>query len=150
MKNEKEATHDTRKESCVALQIRRAGRQVAQLYDHYMRPAGIRSTQYGLLRCIDALPEPFISDIGRVLGMDQTTATRNIEKLEKMGLVETGPYPDDPRKKRVALSSKGVQKLGEAHSCWKKAQEVIHLRMGESELACLFELLSKLSEATKK
>lgn len=149
MKKNDETKRNVSEVKCVALQIRRAGRQVTQLYDHCMRPAGIRSTQYGLLRCIAALPEAFISDIGRVLDMDQTTATRNVETLEKSGLVETGPYPDDPRKKRVVLSPKGVQKMEEAHVYWEKAQEIIRSRMGEEDLKQLFALLTKLSDAAK-
>ena len=120
-----------------------------QFYDHYLRPAGIRSTQYGLMRCIAALPEPFISDIGRVLSMDQTTVTRNIEKLERAGFVETGPHPDDPRKKRVALSQKGLQKVEEARPYWQQAQDAIRARIGEENLERLLGLLSELSATTK-
>lgn len=144
-----EAAHDSSKTSCVALHVRKADRQVAQFYDRYLRSVGIRSTQYGLMRCIAGLTEPFISDIGRALSMDQTTVTRNIEKLEKMGLVKTGPYPDDPRKKRVVLSSKGRQKMEEARPYWQKAQDAIRAQMGDENLAHLLELLSQLSKATK-
>ena len=148
VKNDK-TVHDPLKTPCVALHVRRADRQVAQFYDHYLRPTGIRSTQYGLMRCIASLPEPFISDIGRVLSMDQTTVTRNIEKLEKMGLVETGPYPDDPRKKKVVLAPLGRQKMEEAHLYWLQAQDAILTRMGEENLEHLLELLSELSKAAK-
>ena len=132
---------------CVSLHVRRAGRQLSQLYDHYLRPAGIRSTQYGMLRCVETLPEPFISDIGRALGMDQTTVTRNISTLEKAGLVETRPHPDDPRKKAVRLSAAGKARLVAALPLWEEAQRHILSRMGRADCDTLLRLLGELSEA---
>ena len=135
--------------SCACLHVRRADRHLSQMYDQYLRPLGIRSTQYGMLRCVAGLPDPFISDIGRFLSMDQTTVTRNIEKLEKMGLVETNPHPDDPRKKRVTLSATGKEKLEQGHPLWEEAQKNILSRMGDNEFKSLLLLLNKLVHVTK-
>ena len=134
---------------CAGLHVRKAGRQLSQMYDQYLRPAGIRSTQYSMLRCVAELHEPFISDIGRVLGMDQTTATRNIEKLEMAGLVETRQHPDDPRKKIVELSVVGKAKLEECHPLWEEAQKFILTRMGKEDFAHLLRLLEKVAGAAK-
>ena len=135
---------------CACLHVRRADRRLSQIYDRYLRPLGIRSTQYGMLRCVDGLPDPFISDIGRFLSMDQTTVTRNIEKLEKGGLVTTGPHPDDPRKKIVELSPAGKDTLVKAHPLWEKAQKQVISRMGEDDYNTLLRLLTKLMQTTKE
>lgn len=82
--------------------------------------------------------------------MDQTTVTRNIEKLEKMGLVETSPHPDDPRKKKVALSAMGKKKLAQVHPLWEEAQKHILSRMGEDDFKSLLQLLNKLVQVTKR
>ena len=63
---------------CVCMQLRKAGRVVTQIYDRCLRPVGIRGTQFALLKRIACMRRPFITDIGKVLCMDQTTATRNI------------------------------------------------------------------------
>lgn len=136
--------------SCACLHVRRADRQLSQMYDQYLRPLGIRSTQYGMLRCVEGLPDPFISDIGRFLSMDQTTVTRNIEKLEKAGLVKTSPHPDDPRKKRVELSVAGKSKLAQAHPLWEEAHTHIVSQMGDADFNSLLRLLNKLVRATKE
>lgn len=135
--------------TCACLHLRRADRQLSQMYDQYLRPLGIRSTQYGMLRCVAGLPDPFISDIGRFLSMDQTTVTRNVEKLEKAGLVITRPHPDDPRKKKVELSAQGRAKLVEARPIWEEAQTRILARMGEDDFNSLLRLLGKLNQITK-
>jgi DNA-binding MarR family transcriptional regulator len=120
------------------------------MYDQYLRPTGIRSTQYGMLRCVSELPDSFISDIGRVLCMDQTTVTRNVEKLEKAGLVQTRPHPEDPRKKQVELSPLGKAKLAEAHLAWEEAQNRIVGRMGEDDFENFLKLLNKLMQVAHK
>jgi DNA-binding MarR family transcriptional regulator len=135
--------------SCACLHVRRADRQLSQMYDRHLRPLGIRSTQYGMLRCVDELPDPFISDIGRFLNMDQTTVTRNIEKLEKAGLVKSSPHPDDPRKKKVELSPAGKEKLAQAHPLWEEAQARILSNMGDDDFQNLLLLLNKLVHTTK-
>ena len=139
----------TSKIPCTAMHVRRAGRQISKMYDYYLRPAGIRVTQYGMLRSISGLYQPFISDMGRILNMDQTTVTRNIEKLEKAGLVVTSAHPDDPRKKIIELSAAGQAKLAEALPLWEKAQHRIESHMGKADLAKLAQLLQKVSEAAK-
>ena len=65
---------------------------------------------------------PFITDIGKVLCMDQTTATRNIGLLERAGFVAVGVHPDDARKKVVELTPEGQAKLEEAFPLWEEAQ----------------------------
>lgn len=137
------------KSPCVCLHVRKAGRQLSQMYDQCLRPAGIRSTQYGMLRCVAELPEPFISDIGRVLGMDQTTVTRNIEKLEKLGLVRARPHNHDPRKKIVELSPDGQAKLTEALPLWEKAQERIMARISDDDFKNLARMLENLCAASQ-
>lgn len=134
---------------CACLHVRRTGRQLSQMYDQYLRGAGIRSTQYAMLRCVEALPVPFISDIGRALGMDQTTVTRNIGTLERRGLVKTRVHPDDPRKKMVELSAAGLDVLEQARPLWREAQDAVVARMGRDEYAALLRLLRKLSDAAR-
>lgn len=135
---------------CVCLHVRKLGRQLSQIYDHFLRPAGIRSTQYGLLKCVETLYEPFISDIGRALSMDQTTVTRNVEKLERQGLVETKTHPSDSRKKMVALTPSGTAKLLEAHPLWQNAQDHVRSHIGEDNRSDLLRLLQEASTAIKE
>jgi DNA-binding MarR family transcriptional regulator len=93
---------------------------------------------------------PFISDIGRAMGMDQTTVTRNVEILERLEFVLTTPHLDDPRKKVVTLTHTGQSKLVEAFPLWQKAQDKISAHLGEKQLEAFHELLQAVSEVVKK
>ena len=46
---------------CLFLQIRKADRQLNQLYGKFLARNGMRITQYGLLRAIAGLEEPSIT-----------------------------------------------------------------------------------------
>lgn len=132
---------------CVCMRVRKLAREISHIYDECLRPAGIRSSQFGLLRCIATLPEPFISDIGRVLSMDQTTVTRNVDKLVKMGLVRTRADRSDPRRKAVALTASGKAKLAEARALWEEAQARMQASLGAQDMENLLRLLQSASAA---
>ena len=51
-----------------------------------------------------------ISDLSDKLGIDISTMTRNIQRIEKKGLIKRLPNPDDKRSIKLFLSSRG-QKL---------------------------------------
>ena len=125
---------------CVCMQLRKAGRVVTQIYDRCLRPVGIRGTQFALLKRIACMRRPFITDIGKVLCMDQTTATRNIGLLERAGFVAVGVHPDDARKKVVE------GKLEEAFPLWEEAQREIREYLGDDRLGNLCSLLQVLSD----
>ena len=57
----------------------------------------------------DGIP---MSGLANRMGLDNSTLTRNIQKLEKRGLVKQLPDNYDRRVKRVILSSEGISLIG--------------------------------------
>ena len=49
-----------------------------------------------------------ISDLSEKLGIDISTMTRNIQRIEKKNLVKRLPNPDDKRSIKLFLSQRGV------------------------------------------
>ena len=58
-----------------------------------------------LLIPFDGIP---ISNLAYKLGLDNSTLTRNIQKLEKLGLVNREPDKYDKRVQRVVLTKDGI------------------------------------------
>ena len=48
-----------------------------------------------------------ISDLSEKLGIDISTMTRNIQRIEKKGLIKRLPNPDDKRSIQLFLSNRG-------------------------------------------
>ncbi len=107
--------------ACACFNVRKAARLVTQQYDEMLQGTGLRATQLTILVVI-ALQGPItMSELAKVLVMDQTTLTRNLTPLEKQGLVQRVPGTDR-RTRRVSLTPKGVTTVVTAIPLWKRAQ----------------------------
>ena len=135
--------------SCLCLQTRRADRILTQLYDSFIKPTGLKSTQYGLLRCINNLHHPCLADISATMCMDQTTVSRNIAKLEKGGFISTSPAASDPRKTDIIITQYGREKMKDAEMAWEKAQQTVKRQMGKDDFEQLYSLLNKIAEVVE-
>jgi DNA-binding MarR family transcriptional regulator len=128
---------------CVCNKARRAARAMTRLYDEALAPAGLRVTQYSLLRMMLRLgPQP-ITGVAEGTGLDRTTLARNLRPLLADGLVALGPGRDQ-RERRIAVTAKGRRKVARATPHWEAAQAKVTTVLGEAEHARLFALLGKL------
>lgn len=112
--------------ACLCFNLRKASRLVTQLYDQALKPAGLRVTQFSLLMALRARPGARLGKLARLLGMDRTTLTRNLDLLAQRGLVRLEPGRDR-REQRVSLSDEGARALQAAMPFWREVQG----RMGE-------------------
>src|SRR3954469_8883577 len=89
---------------CTCFNLRKAARAVTQMYDEFLRPSGLRSTQFSLLMLIRGEGPIRITDLAERAVMDRTTLKRNVELLEREGLarVEAG---EDARVREVRLTA---------------------------------------------
>src|SRR5262245_11413833 len=107
---------------CLCNALRQASRAVSRLYDDELRAAGLRTTQYSLLRLLQHAGELRQRDLGELFHLDDTTLTRNIRPLISHGWVSVRSG-EDRREKMVAITEAGRAKLQEAHPAWERAQE---------------------------
>jgi DNA-binding MarR family transcriptional regulator len=106
---------------CVCSALRRASRAVTQHFEASFRGTGLRVTQFTLLATlIQTGPLPTSALAGR-LGLERTTLTRNLQLLEKKGLVAVAG-DEDRRVRRIAVTRKGEAAAAAALPAWKRAQ----------------------------
>jgi DNA-binding MarR family transcriptional regulator len=117
---------------------------VSRLYDEEMRGIGLRTTQYSLLRRLNAAGEVRQRDLGELTSLDETTLTRNLRPLIEAGWVAVRPG-EDRREKLVRLTDAGAAKLREARPAWERAQERLRLRLPQETWASLMGLLPELT-----
>ena len=124
--------------------LRQATRAVSRLYDEELRGAGLRTTQYSLLRRLRAVGEVRQRDLGGLTSLDETTLTRNLRPLIDAGWVAIRPG-EDRREKLVRLTGAGAAKLLEARPAWERAQERLRSRLPKGMWASLMDLLPELT-----
>lgn len=134
---------------CVCGNIRRATRSLTQYYDRFLKPSGLRATQFSVLLNIALNDRTTIGELADLLVMDQTTLTRNLSALKRDGFIEFSPGDKDARKKSLRLTAVGEAKLEEAMPLWEAAQLRIEAALGPDRFHEMLKSFSHLVTLTK-
>lgn len=130
---------------CMVSNTRMAARAITRRYDAYARPFGITSTQYSLLGLIVEAGERTVSELAEVRGFERTTLTRNLDRLENMGLIASRPA-EHGNGRICKLTDKGRALVKQMLPMWRKAQAEIRQELGadgfEQTIAALKRLAS--------
>nr|WP_316643472.1 MarR family winged helix-turn-helix transcriptional regulator [uncultured Roseateles sp.] len=127
---------------CTNLKLRQLTRRVSQHYDNIVGAAGVKTTQYSLLSYVVKLAPVRPSDLAKVMEMDASTLTRNLQSLIAAGWVEIGPGVDG-RSRVVTATDTGRAKRVEAQAEWKRAQLALNERLGLDKVLQLHALLDE-------
>jgi DNA-binding MarR family transcriptional regulator len=109
---------------CACFTTRKAARALTALYDRALAPTGLRATQGTLLVALVRAGDVPVTRLAGILGMDRTTLTRNLEPLERTGLVAVRPGPDR-RVKLAAITEAGRKALVRVMPLWREAQRQV-------------------------
>ncbi|MER8188256.1 MarR family transcriptional regulator [Kitasatospora sp. NPDC094015] len=91
----------------LALLLRRSTR--ARLHTHLAAGLGeaVDGLTYPLISGLDRTGPCSAARLGPEIGLDRTTVTRRADRLERAGLLERRPDPDDARATLLALTDRG-------------------------------------------
>jgi DNA-binding MarR family transcriptional regulator len=128
--------------NCACFNLRKVTRAVTQLYGEMLRPAGLRVTQFSLLVAVRMAGPVGVTRLAEITVMDRTTLTRNLELLQKQGLIEIAAGADR-RSRIVTLTAAGNAAIAEALPFWKKAQLHVVNSLGQE---CWADMLTDLGE----
>src|SRR5260370_7775385 len=109
-------------EECNCFAVRSAARHVTQLYDQFLAPARLRSTQCSILAKLKCRGPLTINVLADEMVMDRTTLGRNVQPLERDGLIRIETAPSDRRAKELHLTKAGEKRLQAGLKAWAKAQ----------------------------
>jgi DNA-binding MarR family transcriptional regulator len=132
---------------CNASAMKKAARRVSLLYDTLLVPAGLKSTQFGILWELSSRGAalPTVGELARELVMDRSTLGQNLRPLEREGLITLLTDPKDRRSRLIALTREGIARLNEAKKCWKIAQDRFETTIGEQAAAELRSALHAIA-----
>ncbi len=135
---------------CACANLRRAARLVTQLYSHEIGP-GVDPGQFSLLSALHRNPRASQAPLGRALGLDKTTMSRNLRLMETNGWIEV-VSADDRRERRYRLTPAGAKILSAAKPGWTRAQAKLRAAMmGEWEnLSAIFGRVAEAALAAQE
>jgi DNA-binding MarR family transcriptional regulator len=138
------AEQQSRFDVCNCHAIRQAARHVTQFYDQILAPSGLRVTQFAILSRLRRLGPMPINALAAMLVMDRTTLGRNIQPLERDGLIEVVPGAADRRRHELRLTEAGAARQRAALEHWEEAQKRFGKVFGDERAANLRGLLREV------
>ncbi|NEZ62724.1 MarR family transcriptional regulator [Leptolyngbyaceae cyanobacterium CCMR0082] len=122
------ATYGTPKEiarqmtnHCIAMRLRQINRMVTRLYDEALRPLGLTVNQLNILATIISRGPIAPGQLGQMLGMEKSTISRTIDRMQKHGWIEIGPGKDK-RSQFLKATPQGRRLLLTAAPIWHELQ----------------------------
>ena len=121
---------------CIATRLRLANRVITKVYDDALRPLGLTVTQMSML--VLAEDRGFIrqSEVGAELRLDDSTLSRNLERMRANGWLEEAPA-DDARVHSYRLTEAGRDLLEKTIPAWRKAQTEAQRLLGDAGVQAL-------------
>ena len=134
-------------ENCMATRARMAARAISRDYDEALRPVALKVTQLTVLVGVSLSRGALtMTELADSLGMERSGLSRNLDPLERRGLVAIGPETQH-RARYVELTDAGRDLIDEATPLWEQAQAKWRTKLGqgfETTMASLKALGSSL------
>jgi len=90
-----------------------------------------------------------LNDLADRMGVSAPTASRSVDALHELGLVERVPDPDDRRALRIDLSAAGKELLAERKAKAEQAFAPAVAALSDAERAAFSQLLRRMTDAMR-
>ena len=134
--------------ACTNRVLRRAARQLGQLYDEAIAPAELKATQFALLAQIDRSGDhdgPTLQALAERLAIRISAMTHALRPLVRDGLVELRPDAHDRRTKHALLTGAGRKRLEAASALWAAANHRVETVLGPESAGMLRALADRVA-----
>jgi len=108
-------------EQCIAVRMRMLNRVITAVYDDAVRPLGLTAGQSNILVMVERLGNPRQGDVGKLLYMEKSTLSRNVERLRQNGWLEVTEHAGD-RARYLNATPSGRDVIEQSLPLWESAQ----------------------------
>lgn len=132
--------------------VRKAATQVARQMDHFAQRYGLTGLQMSVIDFIAHQPDYRISQraIEREFGIQRSTTTVMLQRMEKHALVTRQPAQHDHRQREVLLTPKSTQLVSVVRDFIAKDDQDLRKHFTEDELTSATKLLSYIIDREGK
>jgi DNA-binding MarR family transcriptional regulator len=130
-------------QQCLGVRLRMIHRAVNGIYDDALRPHGLRMGQMTLLVAVAYTGPVKPRRLCRVLRIEKSTLSRDVEVLQRKGWLEVQPDTEG-RGHTLRLSSAGAALLEACFPAWEEAQQQVARLLGEAGVDVVHETAHKL------
>ena len=127
---------------CLAVRLRSLNRALTAVYDDALRPHGLRVGQLNLLVAVARLGTARPGDLCRLLRMDKSTLSRDVEVMRRKGWLEVGDGSGRSRPLRITPAGEAL--LAQVVPAWRRAQERARTLIGDEGAEAVLAMARKL------
>ena len=131
---------------CLLGRARILNRVLMGIYDHELRPFGLKATQLTLLVVVAKAGPIRRIEIGKLLRLDPSTLTRNLKILLANGWIQEIADGEDGRGLPVTITIQGRDLLNQIGPSWRKAQTRTKKFLGKDGATLLRKLAANRME----
>jgi DNA-binding MarR family transcriptional regulator len=128
---------------CIAVRVRLINRVVTSVYDEALRPLGLRVSQANILVAVARAKAARPADICRLLRIDKSTLSRDVEVMKARGWLESDP-PSGGRNQVLRATPSALDLLGRSEKAWQSAQAEAGRLIGGPGVDALREIAERL------
>jgi len=108
--------------NCLMGRARLVARVVTGIYEEELRPFGLKASQLNLLVVVAQVGPVRRSEVGRILRLDASTLTRNLQVMLTNGWIEETQDQTDGRGLPLQIAQRGAALLADVAPAWRQAQ----------------------------
>jgi DNA-binding MarR family transcriptional regulator len=119
---------------CLGLRTRLLDRVITQRYDEALRPLGLTTPQLNLLALITVMEPTTAAEVGRRIGIERSTASRNLPRMRDKGWLAPG--------RTLKLTAAGRRVFRKAFEPWQSIQAEIEHELGGEQSEQLTQIIN--------
>ncbi len=120
--------------SCFNSNLRRISRMITHIYERELQGFELRSSQISILMVVGKKGSTNQKEVADFLFIDQSTMSRDLNKLISKGLIEVAKG-EDARHSQLELTHKGYKLLEEIIPVWKQVHDKVEKTLGSFSIA---------------
>ncbi len=132
---------------CACTTLRRATRALTAAYDVALAPTGLRLTQFSVLRTLARLGPVAVTRLAAEVALDRSTMGRNLDPLERRGLVSVAVGETDGRERVARITPSGEAAIAAALPAWRAAQHRVAGLVAPGAIDALARQIATLHDA---
>ena len=132
---------------CVAVRLRILNRVITNIYDDALRSLDLKVSQMNILVAAAKMGTARPTDVCEHLHLDDSTLSRNVERMKARGWLEVVP-DEDGRSQPFRLTPQGRKLLEKAVPAWMAAQQQVKKVVGNGFVEQLSQAMKRVSKGT--
>ena len=132
---------------CLAMRVRLLNRLITGLCDDGLRPYGVRVGQVNILVALANGGPLTPTAVGRILVMDKSTVSRDVDHLRRNGWVEPEPGADG-RSHTLRVTAAGLALIESIYPAWLAGQAEMANLLGPTGTTAVVEAVERVWAST--